>query len=295
MLCNMARMDFVALDVETANPDLASICQVGIARFHDGKVVEEFSTVVDPEDYFASMNVSIHGITPDDVLGAPTYSQISGHINSLLTDTVCATHTHFDRSAIYQSCTRHDVKMPDCLWLDTARVARRTWKSVSQEGYGLAHLAEMLGIEFDHHDALEDAKAAGQILCFAIKESGLDTQAWLQRVRQPIAGLGSEVIKHDGNPAGPLFGEMLVFTGALTIPRRQAAQMAADLGCAVKPGVTKKVTILVVGDQDITKLAGHKRSSKHRKALELIEKGHSLRIIRETDFQALIDLHNADG
>ncbi len=26
-----ATMDFVAIDVETANPDMASICQVGIA------------------------------------------------------------------------------------------------------------------------------------------------------------------------------------------------------------------------------------------------------------------------
>jgi DNA polymerase-3 subunit epsilon len=32
-------MDFVAIDVETANPDMASICQVGLAAFSNGAVV----------------------------------------------------------------------------------------------------------------------------------------------------------------------------------------------------------------------------------------------------------------
>jgi len=48
-------------------------------------------------------------------------------------------------------------------WLDTARVARRTWDAVARKGYGLANLASMLGIEFKHHDALEDAKATGLV------------------------------------------------------------------------------------------------------------------------------------
>ena len=70
-------MDFVALDVETANADLASICQIGTATFQQGKIIDEFSTLIDPEDYFDPMNVYIHGITEDDVRNAPSYAQIS--------------------------------------------------------------------------------------------------------------------------------------------------------------------------------------------------------------------------
>ncbi len=279
-------MDFVALDLETANPDLSSICQIGIATFRDGQVVEEFSTLIDPEDYFSAMNISIHGITEDHVRGAPTYAQICDPINNVLSGSICATHTHFDRCAIQQCCARHDLPPPDCNWLDTARVARRTWDAVAQKGYGLANLASMLGIEFKHHDALEDAKAAGRVLCAAVNETGLEPQAWLERVNRPIGC--SPPIKHEGNLDGPLFGEVVVFTGALSIPRRQAAKMAADLGCAVTNGVSKKVSLLVVGDQDVTKLAGHQRSSKHRKTLDLINKGCDIRILRETDFLAMI-------
>ena len=45
--------------------------------------------------------------------------------------------------------------------------------------------------------------------------------------------------------------------------------------------------MLVVGDQDIKKLAGHEKSSKHRKAEALILAGQSIRILRETDFKEL--------
>jgi DNA polymerase-3 subunit epsilon len=42
-----------------------------------------------------------------------------------------------------------------------------------------------------------------------------------------------------------------------------------------------------VGDIDVKRLAGHEKSSKHRKAEELMAKGFSIRIIRETDFREL--------
>ena len=95
-------------------------------------------------------------------------------------------------------------------------------------------------------------------------------------------------IQRDGNPKGDLFGEVIVFTGELGIHRNQAADLAANIGCHVDQGVTNKTTILVVGDQDVTKLAGHEKSSKHRKAEELAAEGHSIRIIREIEFKALV-------
>ncbi len=87
---------------------------------------------------------------------------------------------------------------------------------------------------------------------------------------------------------------MLVFTGALHIPREQAADIAANLGCQVAANVSKSTTLLVVGDQDIARLAGHNKSSKHRKAEEMIASGTPIRILRETDFQQLASLNLAD-
>lgn len=64
--------------------------------------------------------------------------------------------------------------------------------------------------------------------------------------------------------------------------------MAARLGFSVGGGVTKETTILVVGNQDVKKLVGHEKSSKHRKAEELIREGQAIRILREADFQELV-------
>lgn len=86
-----------------------------------------------------------------------------------------------------------------------------------------------------------------------------------------------------------MYGEVLVFTGALEIPRKEAADLAASIGCSVAPGVTKKTSLLVVGDQDISKLAGKEKSSKHLKAEELISKGQRIRIIKESDFKELVN------
>lgn len=123
-------------------------------------------------------------------------------------------------------------------------------------------------------------------------ENGLDLEAMVKRVQLPIdlSSSGAASIKREGNPDGPLAGEVIVFTGALEISRREAADLAASVGCAVAASVTKNTTILVVGDLDVRMLAGNSKSSKHRKAEELVASGLPLRIIRETDFKELVAL-----
>ncbi|MGJ0485127.1 MAG: BRCT domain-containing protein [Methylomicrobium sp.] len=124
----------------------------------------------------------------------------------------------------------------------------------------------------------------------AIELSGLTIDEWLERARQPLYPLTLT-----GNYEGPLYGEKLVFTGALSIPRREAATLAAVVGCNVEQNVTKHTTILVVGDQDILKLAGHDKSIKHRKVEQLIANGQNIKIIGESDFKKLVKIHETSS
>lgn len=284
-------MQFVAIDVETANADMSSVCQIGIARFVNGQLVEEWCTLVDPEDYFDEVNISIHGIESKMVRGQPKLPQIADRLRATLENTVSVCHTHFDRIALGKAYGKYDLDPIRTTWLDSARVVRRTWKDLAWKGYGLANVCRRIGYEFQHHDALEDAKAAGYVLLAAMRESQQDLDHWRCRVDQPIdpkrLSFGAAV-QRDGNPEGDLYGEVLVFTGALELPRSEAADLAASVGCQVAPGVTKKTTILVVGDQDVTKLAGHEKSSKHRKAEQLVAEGQRIRIVRESDFRVLV-------
>lgn len=284
-------MQFVAIDVETANADMSSVCQIGIARFVNGQLVEEWCTLVDPEDYFDEVNISIHGIESKMVRGQPNLPQIADRLRATLENTVSVCHTHFDRIALGKAYGKYDLDPIRTTWLDSARVVRRTWKDLAWKGYGLANVCRRIGYEFQHHDALEDAKAAGYVLLAAMRESQQDLDHWRCRVDQPIDPKSSSfgaAVQRDGNPEGDLYGEVLVFTGALELPRSEAADLAASVGCQVASGVTKKTTILVVGDQDVTKLAGHEKSSKHRKAEQLVAEGQRIRIVRESDFRVLV-------
>ena len=287
-------MDFVVVDVETANADLSSICQIGFASFHDGRLADAWVSLVNPEDEFDPINISIHGIDEHRVQDAPAWTAVLPNVNSRMQNKIVISHTPFDRIALARASDRYDTHLCICTWLDSARVVRRAWPEFSRAGYGLSNIATHFGIAYRAHNALEDARCAGEIVLRAIAETGIGVEQWLSRVEQPIDLNAPHGYKRDGNPDGELFGEVLVFTGALSIPRSEAAAEAASAGCRVEDGVTKHTTLLVVGDQDLRKLHGHEKSSKHRKAEQLIAKGQPIRILGESDFKRIV-LWSASG
>jgi DNA polymerase-3 subunit epsilon len=278
---------FVAIDVETANADRASICQVGLAVFEGDRLAHEWKTLVNPEDEFDPLNVSIHGIDEDAVKEAPTFEQVAPQLASHLADRVVVSHTSFDRVALTRAFEEVRLELPRCTWLDSARVARRTWEDVAKRGYGLGPLCQRIGYSYQAHDALEDAKAAAMVLLAAMAESKTDLASWAEllvaRPRQY-----PQKVSAAANPNGPLLGEVVVFTGALSIPRGEAADLAARIGCEVAPSVTRRTTMLVVGDQDARWLNGNEKSTKHAKAENLIAAGQRIEVLTESDFVRLV-------
>jgi len=277
-------MNFVCVDVETANESYDSICQIGIATFADGKYLDGLVSFVNPDCEFLGINVSIHGISEDDVLDAPGFEALYPTLDQFLSGQVVVCHTHFDRVSINRACQAINRPLIACRWLDSARVVRRAYP---EQRYGLRHIARHLGITFDHHNALEDARCTGEILCRAITDTQIALEDWFNRVEEPIYG---KVDRPSANRAGFLHGEVIVFTGALSIQRSAAAQLAAAVGCEVGDGVTKHTTLLVVGNQDARMLNGKEISSKHAKARELVASGKPIRIISEADFNALLTI-----
>lgn len=283
------KMDFIAVDVETANHSLSSICQIGLASFRNGRLQGEWKSLINPEDYFDPMNISIHGITEEDVQSAPIWIDVYYALSEVLNGEISLCHTAFDRVSTTRACARYELPPFNAQWLDSARVVRRAWPVFARSGYGLSSVAAHLGIEYSAHDAGEDARCAGEVLLRAIADTGMSAMDWVARVRRPIDPRAEEPVLRLGNPEGPLYGEVLVFTGALSLRRSDAADLADIAGCEVDARVTERTSLLVVGDQDLRKLAGHEKSSKHRHAEDLIAKGHKIRIIGETDFQKIIE------
>jgi DNA polymerase-3 subunit epsilon len=158
----------------------------------------------------------------------------------------------------------------------------------------LANLAQHLGFQFVHHNALEDAKATVRIMeaCLAKSETGIEEWLTRQFKRTDRAGTSGPGFQGaEGNPEGRLYGEQAVFTGSLSMTRNEAAAIAAQEGITVQKGVNKDTTMLVVGIQDPERLKqGESKSSKHLKAEAKIAKDQDIRILTETDFMSLLRL-----
>lgn len=278
-------MDFIAIDVETANECPSSICQIGMAHFSNGEIKETWVQLINPKAEFSPMNISIHGITPRDVKKSPTFLEIADELKQK-NQGLLVSYGAFDRFAMQKAAAKNNLPFA-AEWFDITRAVRRHWPDCAQKGYGLANIAKKLKIEFDHHNALADAIAAGKVLSHILRESGQDMAWWQSRVKRPMAwqeGHRINSIATSGDIEGPFYGESIVFTGALAVPRAEAAKIASQAGFDVFDGVNKKTTFLVVGEQDLQRLAGQEKSAKHRKAESLIEKGQPIKIIEEKDF-----------
>jgi DNA polymerase-3 subunit epsilon len=165
-------MEFVAIDVETANQNPSSICQIGIASFSNGSLVRTRGTLINPEDSFLPFNIQLHGIGPSEVAHSPTWIDVQSVLRELLERCTLASHTYFDRGAMNGANARYGVK-PILVsgWIDTCQIARTAWPHFSN--HKLTSLARTFGITYEAHNAAEDARCAGEILILAARRTGL--------------------------------------------------------------------------------------------------------------------------
>ena len=282
---------FIALDVETACSDAGSICQIGLACAFSDNRLHTFSTLVNPGTRFDPFNIRLHGIGPDHVSGAPRFDELLDRLFPLLSRHHLVQHSDFDKRAVNAACRSCGMDPPDFLWTDSVTVARRAWPELrGNGGHGLGNLKKVLDLAFHHHDAGEDARAAALVVLHAEARLNLTFDELIKPVRKHYPA----AITREGDPAGALSGSVVVFTGALSMSRDEAAAMAARVGMNVKSTVTNKTTHLVVGDQDLTVLAGLAKSSKHRRAEEMQNAGHPVQVIGETEFKAIVNSAKAN-
>lgn len=187
-------MDFVVIDVETANQYPASICQIGIACFRGSKLAETWGSLVNPEDSFLPFNVQLHGIRPEDITHAPTWPDLQPKLRTIFEHGTLASHTFFDRTAMNGANERYGLAaIPITGWVDTCRIARSTWPHLSS--HKLTSLARTFGIAYQAHDATEDARCAGEILLMAADASRVNFEELL---RSEYSGCGSTLRQSPG-------------------------------------------------------------------------------------------------
>lgn len=277
---------FIALDVETANSDAASICQIGLACVQSDNEIQTFSMFVNPGTGFDHFNIQLHGIGPATVADALRFPCALNAILPLLAGHHLIQHSSFDKRAMAAACRFSGVPVPDLRWSDSVAIARRSWPEFrGNGGHGLAHLKRALNLQFQHHDAGEDARASAMVVLQAEAHLSMTLEELV--IPEPRRRNGA-TLTPTPNPDCSLAGAVAVFTGKLGMSRDEAAVWAARAGMTVKGGVQKQTTHLIVGDQDLSSLAGHTKSSKHRKAQEMRDAGHPIQILGEAEFMGLM-------
>ncbi|MGY2048067.1 3'-5' exonuclease [Methylobacterium sp. JK268] len=172
-------MRTLAIDFETANERRDSACAVGLAWIEDGRVVRREACLIRPPDLrFSPFNIRVHGIRPEDVVGAPLFADaMAPYLPEIADALVLAHNASFDVSVLCAALTACGLSPPRFTSLCTLALARRQWPG--EERYRLSVLAERFGIPLRHHDAGEDAFACAQIALVALRESGAPDLATL--------------------------------------------------------------------------------------------------------------------
>ena len=139
-------------------------------------------------------------------------------------------------------------------------------------------LAQLLELE---EERLTELHSLGAITAARIV-AGLAEEAPL--IRRLLAEITVQRRAETTGSAGPLAGELVVFTGALQhLNRRDAQQLVVRLGGRAGSSVTAQTTILVIGGDGLT---AARPSSKLKKARALQAAGQPLVIQSESDFHA---------
>ncbi|MDX3433838.1 exonuclease domain-containing protein [Streptomyces sp. NBC_01693] len=306
--------DWVAIDFETANYWPGSICSVGMTAVADGEVAGRFATYVEPPGGggFASYNISIHGITPTLVQGAPSWPEALEQILAFVDGRPLVAHNAaFDLGALRAACHETASLCPELRYACSLVVARRTWKLLA---YRLPFVAEAAGVamEGQHHDAQSDADAAARVMLAAMDAHGvnsLDDLLGKLQIRygshNAVSGSWSTCRRRayekrpsipqanqNADSEGMFFGRYVCITGTLgSMTRSEAQERLAAVGGQATPGVSRKTDILVVGTPDPSRFVpGMALSAKHRKARDLLDAGHDIEVLSEAEFLEQLSL-----
>lgn len=137
-------------------------------------ITTEHSWLIDPQQRFDGMNISIHGITPSMVIGQPTFQELWPTVEPLLHGQIVVAHNAaFDMSVLRYCLDGMSLSYPSFQYLCTYLLGKKMLPDLPS--HKLNVVSEHFGIQLKHHDALDDARAAALVLLMLMeRESHLD-------------------------------------------------------------------------------------------------------------------------
>src|SRR5258708_39807262 len=85
-------LSFVDVETNGLSSQFGRIIEIGIIRVEDNKVVDEFSTLINPQTSLDPFISSMTGITSEQLENAPTFYDVSSRIKEMLSDSLFVAH-----------------------------------------------------------------------------------------------------------------------------------------------------------------------------------------------------------
>ena len=237
---------------------------------------------------------SLTGITNEMLESAPRLETVMPEFLEFVGDSYVLGHNvGFDVNFIYDNV--EDLELPHFSnpWINTLRISKKLFPD--EKHHRLCDLVERLNLNpSGEHRALADCYTT--LDAYKTMRGMIDDEDEFKnsfrRSHSNRNYLKATDIIGDAslnNPDSPLYEKYVVFTGALEkFVRKEAMQIVANLGGINQDSVTKKTNFLILGDNSYCSTIKDGKSSKQKKAEELIQKGYDLQIMPETVFYDMI-------
>lgn len=157
--------NFVAIDFETANASMSSVCSVGIVVVRDSKVEYTFYSCIFPvPNVYDYGNTLVHGLSYADTCNSPSFPEVWTRISSKIGDLPLVAHNaKFDEGCLKAVFKAYGMSYPNYKFIDTLKASRKRFGN-RLPNHKLDTVAAACGFNMkNHHHALADAEACAKI------------------------------------------------------------------------------------------------------------------------------------
>lgn len=164
----LGELEFTVIDTETTGTGFAHghrLTEVAAVRIRNGKIVDEFSTLLNPGRPIPPFITQLTGINDRMVAKAPAFEKIAPELLDFIGDSVLVAHNApFDRAFLdgeFAYAFNRRLLTP---FVCTVQLSRRLVPGL--ESYRLDSVTEHFGVAIENrHRALGDAEATARVFC----------------------------------------------------------------------------------------------------------------------------------
>lgn len=304
--------EYVVLDTETTgfSAKTNDMIELAAIKVRSGRQIDTFESLIATDQILPLDIQQLTGILLEDLADAPQAAEVIPKFADFIGNAPLVAHNApFDMDFLKRYFSKAGLPLKNKV-IDTLKLSRKAFPAMTS--HKLSDLKAALNIKVEvSHRALPDVLATNELyrrcaeaLITAGQPAAEPAAAAPTEKRRPSSRERSSTpTVHRNNVkisdvvptvecfdcTHPFYQKNIVFTGELSLDRKEAMQRAVNAGAQVKSSVSGKTDYLVVGRQDLTLVGQDGMSSKEEKAQALNQSGKAhIKVISEHEFLALL-------